>query len=144
MKGPIQSVSISCLVHATEDENLVESSIARLLAAGAEPERQELEGHYGNAIRRVEFRLTGEAAERALSKILHDMSGRSRKELLEHIAEHVDEHSALFLRLDKQRLVSGEVSLIETDPVRVKVKPRAFLVKGSGPKFYAGLIAKEG
>ena len=144
MRGPIQSLSVSYLVHATEDDELVLEAVKKQMVGETEFKREDLEGHYGNRISHVEFHLTGRDAEQAFSRIARGMSQKSKRDLLSSISEHVDEHSALFLRLDKQRLVSGELSLGETDPVRVKVKPRVFLLKGGGAKFYSDLVAGSG
>jgi RNA binding exosome subunit len=61
-------------------------------------------------------------------------------DVLSEIASHVDEHSALFLRFDKQGLVAGSLRLGSADAVRVKVKPRGFIPKGGADAFYAGLL----
>ncbi len=144
MKGPIQSLSVSYLAHATEDDGLVVEAVKKYITGEVGFDKEELEGHYGNAISHVEFHLTGTDAEQAFSRIVRGLSEESKRDLLRNISDHVDEHSALFLRLDKQRLVSGTLCIGETDPVRVKVKPRVFLLKGGGAKFYSDLIAGGG
>ncbi len=140
MKGAIQSVSVSCFVHATEDESLVTAALARLVPEGTVAKREPLEGHYGNTIVHLEYHVTGAQAEKALSGMLAKMRRASKEELLREMPVHVDEHSSLYLRLDKQRLVHGEVATGGADPVRVKVKPRMFMLKNGAPMFYSELI----
>lgn len=60
--------------------------------------------------------------------------------LVANIGAFLDEHSAFFLRLDKQRLVAGTLALGSGDSVRLKVKPRQFLLKRGAAEFYASLI----
>jgi len=140
MKGPIQSLEVTYLIHATEDAGKLERAVSTLLGSSAEPELDPLEGHFGNRIVRVRLHLTGEDASSALASVLKSMHPGLKKEILSDISAHLDEHNALFLRLDKQKLVAGSTAIGSGDAVRLKVKPRLFLVKGSAPKFYEQLI----
>jgi RNA binding exosome subunit len=140
LKGPIQSVEVTYLVHATEDQEKVEEAVGRLLGVTTRPAVERLEGHFGNEILAARLHLTGEEAAKAVQRVIAELSKDLRAELIEKIGEFLDEHSALFLRLDKQRLVSGVLALGSGDSVRLKVKPRLFLVKGGAAEFYAELI----
>jgi len=140
MKGPIQSVEVTYLVHATEDPDTLRRAVSALLGSSAEPEVEQLEGHFGNTIVKVRLHLTGDEASDAFRSVLQTIPSGLKREILSDIASFLDEHSAFFLRLDKQRLVAGSPALGSGDAVRLKVKPRLFLVKGSAPKFYEQLI----
>ncbi len=140
MRGSIQSVEVTYLVHATEDPKKVEEGLSRLLGTQAEPLLERLEGHFGNEILRARLHLTGEDATKAFEGLVSGLPQGVRSEVLGDIRSHLDEHSALFLRFDKQSLVSGSVALGSADSVRVKVKPRSFMVKGGGADFFAGLM----
>jgi RNA binding exosome subunit len=140
LKGPIQSVEVSYLVHATEDQKKVEEALDRLLAVEVQPVIERLEGHFGNEILSVKLHLTGEEAAKAFQNVVASLSKHLRAELVANVGAFLDEHSALFLRLDKQRLVSGTLALGSGDSVRLKVKPRLFHVKGGATEFYANLI----
>ena len=140
VKAPIQSLEASYLVHATEDPEKIGGAVARLLALTSEAEAETLEGHYGNQIIRARFRLTGDEASKAFEALVAEMPGDLRNEIVANVGAFIDEHSALFVRLDKQQLVSGKVASGSGDSVRVKVKPRAFLMKGSGAQFYRNLL----
>ncbi|MDA4121003.1 MAG: hypothetical protein OK404_01180 [Thaumarchaeota archaeon] len=143
MKGLIQSVEISYLIHSTEDQAKVNAAITELIASSADPEVEEMDGHHGNKILRVRVHLTGEEASKAFGRISERLGDSLRKELMGEIGAHLDEHSAFFLRLDKQSLVSGSPSLGSSDPVRVKVKPRQFLIRGGAAEFYSKLIGGD-
>lgn len=140
MQGPIQSVEITYLVHATEDQEKVSGAVAKLFAPLSGPELEHLEGHFGNAIIRARLHLTGEEAAKAFGNLVGSMPRGLRKRVVDDVASFLDEHSALFIRLDKQALVSGSLALGSGDSIRVKVKPRAFLVKGGAPKFYSEMM----
>ena len=140
MKGPIQSVEVTYLVHATEDPDTLRRAVSALLGSSAEPEVEQLEGHFGNTIVKVRLHLTGDEASDAFRSVLQTIPSRLKREIVSDLASFLDEHSAFFLRLDKQRLVAGSPALGSGDAVRLKVKPRLFLVKGSAPKFYEQLI----
>jgi RNA binding exosome subunit len=140
LKGPVQSVEITYILHATEDSDRVSSAILRLLGTTNLPEVEHLEGHFGNAIVRARLHLVGSEAGEAFAKLVSTMPQTLREEIIEGLASFLDEHSALFLRLDKQRLISGSVELGSGDSVRIKVKPRIFLMEGGAARFYTELI----
>lgn len=137
LKLPIMSVEVTWLIHATEDESKVEGSVRRLL--GGEPAfgREVLEGHFGNKIVKIRVHLTGDKAASAFQRIVSSLAPQARGAVARELEAHVDEHSALFLRLDKQGLVSGSPRLGTADAVRVKVKPRLHALKGGALEFYA-------
>ncbi|MDE1853111.1 MAG: hypothetical protein KGI38_05095 [Thaumarchaeota archaeon] len=140
MKGPIQSVEVSYLLHQTEDPVKVQAAVGDLLGVKSGPETESLEGHFGNEIVRARFHLTGEDAEAAFKGLVSRMPGGMKKEIAAGISAFLDEHSAFFLRLDKQRLVGGSLALSGGDSVRIKVKPRIFMLKGGARQFYLGLL----
>ena len=142
MKSLIQSVEVTWLVHATEDPQRVGGAVAELLGTSAPPELVHLTGHFGNKIIRGTVRLSGVEAQDALRHALSRMPKGLKKDVAEGIDSFVDEHSALFLRLDKQGLVAGELALGAADAERLKVKPRAFLLRGGPSEFYRQLIGE--
>jgi RNA binding exosome subunit len=143
LKGPIQSVEVSYLVHATEDPKTLAKAVSTLLSVDATPVEEQMEGHFGNAITRVRYHLTGEDAAAALGSIAARLPALMRERLKRGIEELVDEHSALYLRFDKQRLVVGELEEVTGDSVRIRVKPRLFLLRGGAKEFYSKILFGE-
>jgi RNA binding exosome subunit len=143
LKGPIQSLEVSYFLHATEDPAKVGAAVSELVSFDDETRVEEMEGHYGNRILWVRLRLTGENATEAFGRISERLGEALKKDLLSTMSDHVDEHSVLFLRFDKQKLVSGELSFADSDAVRIRIKPRAFLKRGTGPQFYVRLIGGD-
>jgi RNA binding exosome subunit len=140
LKGPIQSVEVTYFVHATEDSARLRRAVADLVGSENMPLEERLEGHFGNEILRVRLHLTGDEAESGFEKLASRIPIDVIKQVLADLPSHVDEHSALFLRFDKQSLVRGSVALGSSDPVRVKVKPRGFMMKGGAAAFYNQLL----
>ena len=140
MKGPIQSVEVSYLVHATEDSGKISAAVESVLGTAGEPKSEEMEGHFGNAIVRVTHHLTGEDASNAFASLASKMSPSLKQQLRSEVEDHLDEHSAFYFRLDKQRLVEGKLQLAEADPVRIRVKPRRYMVKGGAASLFSGLL----
>ena len=140
MKGELASVQASCLVHLTEDRQRVARALQALLGAAVPPDAEELQGHHGNGIVKLTFHLTGADADAALKRVLAGLAPGAREQLVASVPELVDEHSALYFRLDKQSLFGGGATLGGREPVRVKVKPRLFLMKGGAPDFYRRLL----
>lgn len=130
MKGPIQSVEVSYFVHATEDEARVKEAVGSALGLAGPGEEEVLEGYFGNKITSVTYHLTGEAAEEFVAGLASRMGPKVKEELRRSLVERLDEHSAMYFRLDKQMLMEGELGLGSRDAVRVKIKPRTHLVKG--------------
>jgi RNA binding exosome subunit len=128
------------MVHSTEDQAKVEAAVARVLSVAAQSDVERFEGHFGNEILRVRLHFVGDEAGKAFENIVGKLPRNLRNYLVRDITPWVDEHSALFLRFDKQLLVKGSLGLDASDPVRVKVKPRSFQIKGSGSQFFANLI----
>jgi len=136
VKSTIQSLDVSCILHETEDADKVSAAVRALVGQQAAFEIEELEGHFGNRIRKLSLHLYGEEATRAFTHLTAKMPDALRKSVAGEIDGHVDEHSSLYLRFDKQRLVQGEVAAGYDDAVRLKVKPRSFLMHGRARDFF--------
>jgi len=143
VKGVIQSLEVTYFVHATEDQEKIGKAVAGMLGQEPDTQTEVLEGHFGNQILGARVHLTGEEAGSAFNHLVGSFPAGVLQQVLTELESHLDEHSALFVRLDKQNLVSGTVSLGTSDPVRVKVKPRAFLIKGGAVNFYNRLLRQR-
>ena len=140
MASLIQSLEVSYLVHLTEDEGRIGSAVKETLGIDGTSTREELAGHFGNRIVHVVHRLTGVSASAAFEALARRLPPNVRKDILGRIEEMLDDHSTLYLRLDKQSLMQGEIALEGSEPVRVRVKPRLFLMKGGASGFFRSLL----
>ncbi len=137
MKPPIVSVEVAYLIHATEDEKKVERAVARLLGGNPAFQTEALEGHFGNQIIRTKTHLTGDLAASSFRHIVAALPPHVRDAIAGELGTFVDEHSALYLRLDKQRLISGSPEIGTADSIRVKVKPRLHALQQGALEFYS-------
>jgi RNA binding exosome subunit len=128
-------------VHSTEDKTKVQDSVRSLIGTEAEMHEDELEGHHGNRILRISSHTTGEPASRIFERLVAGLSEESRKEIISNIRTMMDEHSALFLRLNKQSLINGRIELGGNETIRVKVKPRIFQLSQGVEGFYRSVLA---
>ena len=142
MRGPVQSLDISYLLHATEDPGKLKAAVTRMIGSDPPVETEEMSGHFGNRIVKVELHLHGDEAASALQALASNLPKAVRAALARDMDQYLDEHSSLFVRLDKQKLVRGEFAIGTNDVVRIKVKPRAFVLKGRTREFFAGLLGE--
>lgn len=136
-------MEVSCFIHATEDEGKVAGAIASELKISGEPHRERLDGHFGNEVIHLRYHLTGEEAWIAFSVIADRLGRDNLHALLQGLDSAIDEHSALFLRFSKQDLVMGRLALSASDPIRVRVKPRQFMIRGDVTRFYCQLLERS-
>lgn len=133
-------MSVTYLVHATEDFDKIQKEVDKVLGAAAKPTVERMVGHFGNEIVRAELQVTGETAWATCRTLFSKIGPRQKKEIGDNLAQFLDEHSAMFLRFDKQALMTGSLRLGSVDSLRVKIKPRKFLVKGGAVSFYENLM----
>jgi RNA binding exosome subunit len=145
MSSAIQSLEVSYFIQMTEDEEKVRGAVVAMVGADLPEERQEAQGHHGNTIVWVRLHLTGDEAEAALHRIVSLIDPDERRAILGDLGAVMDEHNALYIRLSKQVLVmSGSAVLASSDPIRVKVRPRSFMVKRDPEGFYARVFEGSG
>lgn len=138
----IQALEISCFVQATEDQEKLRRAIEQYLFIHQGPEVENLEGHFGNIIVDLRWHLTGDQAWTSFQTLMSLLGKDGRRELVRELDAHLDEHGALYVRLNKQTLVSGVAMLSSGDPVRIRVKPRSFMMKGPPGQFYSRIMEK--
>lgn len=137
-------MEIACFVQATEDPSKLRGAIERSLGIAQEPEQELLDGHYGNRIVNLKWHLTGESAYESFWALLKMLGKDGRRQLLRDLESSLDSHGALYVRLNKQTLVMGVASLSSSDPVRIRIKPRSFMMKGPPRAFYERFMAEAG
>ncbi len=134
---------MSCFIHATEDEGKIAGAIANELQISSEPNRERLGGHFGNEVVHLRYHLTGEEAWKAFRSIVDRLEGDNLHTLAQGLDSAIDEHSALYLRLSKQDLLMGRFAFSAGDPIRVRVKPKQFMIHGNVTRFYAQLLERS-
>lgn len=127
----LASVTISYFIHATEDiQRLNDEVCASFGLKLSELSLEELEGHYGNRVQFVKVHTINRRASEVFEQIGLKLTEASRREISQELEKSMDEHDALYLRIDRQTLFRG-LSLSDEEPIRVKLKPK-FRLKGPG------------
>ncbi len=123
VKPFIGYITIRLLAHATEDEDRVLEAARNLFPSARAGEvrfkRVKLRGHHGNPI--VVFEAKVRKTE-LIEGMIQRLSSNLRPEDKEMLARKVDLHidgSNLYLRLDKQAALRGELRLENVDPIRI-------------------------
>jgi RNA binding exosome subunit len=132
----IRSAEVSYIVHATEDGDRILTAVCEKLGIEGTHSQETLTGHHSNPITRVKLHATGDEAARVLRSITDGLSPDSKQLVRRDIESMIDEHSALYLRFDKQGLIRGDLAMSSTDTVRVKLKPRLHSLKETGKEFF--------
>ena len=122
-ESTIHSVEISTIAHATEDPSKVEA-VLRKLVADSNPQftRRYLEGHHRNPIITFNAKLTNKTAAQFARDFVKQLSRNSRLLIQRNLALHSDDKGNLYIRVDKQKSVKGQIELGEDDPIRIKIK----------------------
>ena len=125
MELEFASITISFLIHSTEDANRLNSEVcASFSLDSSEISSEGLNGHYGNELRLAKAHLIGKRARETAKRIRDSLSDSSRGQVSRDFNNSIDEHDALYLRLDRQTLYSGSLTLSDEEPIRVRMKPR--------------------
>jgi RNA binding exosome subunit len=123
--GFVNSVELSVISYATEDEEKVERALRNLMPPefDAKVTRQRLKGYYNDPITRILVKvMKRKEATRVMRQILGQISTLDQIRLLDEIEKRTDDRGSLYLRFEKQRALSSVAVLNENDPVRVKIK----------------------
>jgi len=114
---------INLVLHATEDTEKVLRAIRDVLEVGTDCFQSSFsEGHYKNRILFLKAFLSGHETARLVSRLVSLLSRVDKDHLLQFIHEYSDEKGNLYVRLDKQKLCHGVVTISETDAIRIKFK----------------------
>ncbi len=123
MRGKIEWIKVSAVVHSTEDREKVGEAIATLFPFEFEILVSKAKGHYGNPMEYLEVEIKRSGEIKKFWRNLIDLLGEQKELLVESIEERIDGQNVLHIRIDKQKAYLGEVRLAEGgDTIAVKVK----------------------
>ncbi|HWS20576.1 MAG TPA: RNA-binding domain-containing protein [Nitrososphaera sp.] len=118
------AAEINLVLHATEDEDKVLKAIEDVLLVPSERfSSSPSQGHYKNKILLLKALLSSQEASSLAKRVISLLNAADREHLSRLVHEHSDEKGNLYIRLDKQRMCQGRVSLSETDAIRIRFKP---------------------
>ena len=125
-KIPVTFIEIRLFAHATEDLNKVTEAVKQIFSKDyteeVEFKRTNLKGHYGNPITLFETKIKeGKIIRAFVDSLFSRISVIDKENLSKEINLHVEKGS-LYLRLDKQAALCGEIKLCTKDPIRVRIR----------------------
>ena len=125
---PVAYIDIRFFVHATENLDKVVEAVRRLLPSDYRDDvlfkKDSLRGHYGNPITLFETRIKGKEIIKAFVENLSSRLDNLDKETLRREIDLHVEKGSLYVRLDKQAALQGELKLCTADPIRVRLRFR--------------------
>jgi RNA binding exosome subunit len=131
----------SLVVHSTEDGGKILGSLQETLRLPMERfSSTPSEGHYKNKILIFSAIFSSREANDLASLIAAGLSSTDRQELLRSMEQFSDEKGNLYLRLDKQRLCQGKISVTTADSIRIKFRPVKRYRPTSNVETYRGLF----
>jgi RNA binding exosome subunit len=135
------AAEINIVLHATEDEGRVLKAIEDVLLVPSERfSSSPSEGHYKNKILLQRAILSSHEAGSLAKRVISLLNSADREHLSRLVHEYSDEKGNLYIRLDKQRMCQGMVSLSETDAIRIRFKPVKRYKPSGAIQGYAGLF----
>jgi RNA binding exosome subunit len=118
------STSINIVAHATED---VPKILQKMNDVFSIPKEKILvssaEGHWGNEISLIKVHCDHKESHVLLARIIANLKIAEKKYLLQSISNSFDEKDNFYIRLNKQSMCKGTVSLSEHDSIRIRFKP---------------------
>lgn len=137
------SAEVNLVLHATEDAGKVLAAVEQTLGVPAASfEAEPSEGHFGNAILLMKAMVPSRDAGGLAVRVFRSLNSADRQFLSGNVDEYADEKGNLYIRLDKQRICQGKVSLAEGDAVRIKFKPvRHYKPSADNVETYRGLFS---
>jgi RNA binding exosome subunit len=120
-------VTISVVIHATEDKDKVISKIVKVLSLNsARFQEFNTRGHWGNQIILLNLSLGQTLAGKILKTIYTSLGDNKKTAFLSSLEQSIDEKYNLHVRIDKQSICREEISLSDQDSIKIKFRPSKF------------------
>jgi RNA binding exosome subunit len=121
---PVKGLEISVFSHATEDESKVERAVMNVLPkdiSNIKRKFMRLFGYFKDPIILMRFNLSkNKDATNVLVSVIKSLTNLDALKLINEVEERMDEKHNFYIRLDKQKAYSGNISLKQTDSIRLK------------------------
>ena len=132
-------VKINLILHATEDENKILEELEK--SFGVEQKKFQIEqipGHFNNPILLISSKLKSKPAHDFVSSFFSKMKKDEFQEIYEDVEDLVTS-SGLSLRISKQKLVSGILTISKEDTIKINISTPVY-VKNHTKKIYQELM----
>lgn len=132
-------VKINLILHATEDENKVLEKLEENLGIEQKDfQIEQIPGHFNNPILLVSSKLKRKPAQNFVSLFFSKMKKDEFQEIFDDVEEFVTS-SGLNLRISKQKLVSGILTISKEDTIKINISTPVY-VKNHTKKIYQELM----
>ena len=132
-------VTVEIIVHATEDLKTILDAFEKLFEVEEEGfSKKNLTGHFENPITMLNAKITKTKAENFIKKLVMKIPKGQLDELIGDLENRI-QNSSLHVRLGKQDLIQGVVSLQEKDVIKLKIFMPIYQKKNTW-KNYAHLL----
>jgi hypothetical protein len=109
----IEKITISAVVHSTEDQRKVREAIAILSPFELKIEVTNITGHYGNPMSYLKAEILKKSEIKELWNYLMGLLGEQKEILMNTLEERTDEQNVLHIRIDKQKAYLGKIKLAD-------------------------------
>ena len=112
------------VVHATEDIQKILTKMHEVFLIPTEKFLiSKAEGHWGNEISVIRTECDHNESSALLERIISRLKIGEKNFLLGSISDSFDEKNNFYIRLSKQSVCKGIISLSEHDSIRIRFKP---------------------
>ena len=132
-------VKIDTILHATEDiDKILKCFLENFNLEQEKFNIQNLTGHFDNPITLLSINLKKKEAEEFIRNLLTKISKSDFDEIYENVGELISS-SGLKLKIDKQRMLNGEIMLEQRDAIKINISCPVYVKKDS-KKIYQQLL----
>ena len=129
-------VTVEIIVHATEDLKTILDAFEKLFEVKEEGfSKKNLTGHFENPITMLNAKITKTKAENFIKKLVMKIPKGQLDELIGDLENRI-QNSSLHVRLGKQDLIQGVVSLQEKDVIKLKIFMPIYQKKNTLKNFF--------
>jgi|TARA_B100001250_G_C19100173_1_gene486621 hypothetical protein len=132
-------VKINLILHATEDENKVLEKLEENFGIEQKDfQIEQIPGHFNNPILLISVQLKKKPALNFISLFFSKMKKDEFQEIFDDVEDFVTS-SGLSLRISKQKLISGILTLSKEDTIKINISTPVY-VKNETKKIYQELM----
>lgn len=126
-KATFVHVEIRTLTHATEDHEKVLTALRNIVPQDAfehaKMRSETIEGYFGNQIISTTLNIQGKSFQRHIMQDLFRRLGEDqRQSIMNSLSTYVDDDGNFYLRLSKDMLYLGKISLGRENTLRLRAK----------------------
>ena len=132
-------VKINLILHATEDENKIIEELEKNFGIGQKDfVIEQIPGHFNNPILLISSKLKRKPAHNFVSLFFSKIKKDEFQEIFDNVENFVTS-SGLSLRINKQKLVSGILTISKEDTIKINISTPVY-VKNETKKIYQELM----